>query len=96
MFSRPAAALVRHEHERSSGYPCDQKLGKEVHPNDHVNASQSSNDVFPTSVHVAVTNALVNDLLPALDYLAGFLEVKAKAWAGYVKPGRTHLMDATR
>ena len=71
------------------------KLGKEVHPNDHVNASQSSNDVFPTSVHVAVTNALVNDLLPALDYLAGFLEAKAKAWAGYVKPGRTHLMDAT-
>ena len=71
------------------------KLGKEVHPNDHVNASQSSNDVFPTSVHVAVTNALVNDLLPALDYLAGFLEAKAKAWAGYVKSGRTHLMDAT-
>ena len=71
------------------------KLGSKVHPNDHVNASQSSNDVFPTSVHVAVTNALVNDLLPALDYLAGFLEVKAKAWAGYVKPGRTHLMDAT-
>ncbi|MEY3561732.1 MAG: hypothetical protein RL068_884 [Actinomycetota bacterium] len=71
------------------------KLGKEVHPNDHVNASQSSNDVFPTSVHVAVTNALVNDLLPALDYLATSLEEKAQAWAGLVKPGRTHLMDAT-
>jgi fumarate hydratase class II len=71
------------------------KLGKEVHPNDHVNASQSSNDVFPTSVHVAVTNALVNDLLPALDYLATSLEDKAEAWAGMVKPGRTHLMDAT-
>jgi fumarate hydratase class II len=72
-----------------------QKLGAEVHPNDHVNASQSSNDVFPTSVHVAVTNALVNDLLPALNYLAQALEVKADAWKDEVKPGRTHLMDAT-
>lgn len=71
------------------------KLGSEVHPNDHVNASQSSNDVFPTSVHVAVTNALVNDLLPALDYLAGHLEIKAALWKEAVKPGRTHLMDAT-
>jgi fumarate hydratase, class II len=71
------------------------KLGGDVHPNDHVNASQSSNDVFPTSVHVAVTNALVNDLLPALDYLASALEQKAKAWKDSVKPGRTHLMDAT-
>jgi len=71
------------------------KLGAEVHPNDHVNMSQSSNDVFPTSVHVAVTNALVNDLLPALDYLAAALEEKAKLWADHVKPGRTHLMDAT-
>ena len=71
------------------------KLGAEVHPNDHVNMSQSSNDVFPTSVHVAVTNALVNDLLPALDYLAEALEQKAQLWAELVKPGRTHLMDAT-
>ncbi len=71
------------------------KLGSEVHPNDHVNMSQSSNDVFPTSVHVAVTSALVNDLLPALDYLAKALEDKAGKWADKVKPGRTHLMDAT-
>ena len=71
------------------------KLGSEVHPNDHVNMSQSSNDVFPTSVHVAVTSALVNDLLPALDYLAKALEEKAAKWAEAVKPGRTHLMDAT-
>lgn len=71
------------------------KLGSEVHPNDHVNMSQSSNDVFPTSVHVAVTSALVNDLLPALDYLATALEEKAAKWAEAVKPGRTHLMDAT-
>ena len=70
-------------------------LGQEVHPNDHVNASQSSNDVFPTSVHVAVTSALINDLLPALDYLASALEKKAELWKDNVKPGRTHLMDAT-
>ena len=71
------------------------KLGKEVHPNDHVNASQSSNDVFPTSVHVAVTSALVRDLVPSLDHLAKALENKAKLWKDDVKPGRTHLMDAT-
>ena len=70
-------------------------LGKAVHPNDHVNASQSSNDVFPTSVHLAVTSALINDLIPCLDYLAKKLEVKGKAWAEVVKAGRTHLMDAT-
>jgi fumarate hydratase class II len=70
-------------------------LGKTVHPNDHVNASQSSNDVFPTSVHLAVTSALINDLIPSLDYLAKKLEIKAKAWAEVVKAGRTHLMDAT-
>ena len=67
----------------------------EVHPNDHVNASQSSNDVFPTSVHVAVTEALLNSLIPALDYLAGALEDKATLWKSAVKAGRTHLMDAT-
>lgn len=67
----------------------------EVHPNDHVNASQSSNDVFPTSVHVAVTGALINDLKPALDTLATALEKKADEFASVVKSGRTHLMDAT-
>ena len=70
-------------------------LGDTVHPNDHVNASQSSNDVFPTSVHVAVTSALIHDLIPALDHLAKSLEAKAKLWATVVKAGRTHLMDAT-
>ncbi len=69
--------------------------GVEVHPNDHVNASQSSNDVFPTSVHVAVTGALINQLVPALEHLAVELETKATAWASVVKSGRTHLMDAT-
>ena len=70
-------------------------LGSVVHPNDHVNASQSSNDVFPTSVHVAVTGALLGNLIPALDHLATALEAKAKEWASVVKSGRTHLMDAT-
>ena len=70
-------------------------LGSNVHPNDHVNASQSSNDVFPTSVHLAVTSALINDLLPALDHLARALEEKAQLWKSVVKAGRTHLMDAT-
>ncbi len=70
-------------------------LGSDVHPNDHVNASQSSNDVFPTSVHVAVTSALIHDLLPSLDHLAKAFEVKAEAWKTVVKAGRTHLMDAT-
>ncbi|MEY2676630.1 MAG: hypothetical protein RL510_650 [Actinomycetota bacterium] len=70
-------------------------LGSDVHPNDHVNASQSSNDVFPTSVHVAVTAALIHDLLPALDHLAKALEEKAELWKTVVKAGRTHLMDAT-
>ncbi|WP_394255233.1 class II fumarate hydratase [Pseudoclavibacter helvolus] len=70
-------------------------LGDSVHPNDHVNASQSSNDVFPTSVHVAVTDALLNDLVPGLEHLAEALERKAAQWATTVKAGRTHLMDAT-
>ncbi|WP_022886701.1 class II fumarate hydratase [Glaciibacter superstes] len=70
-------------------------LGSSVHPNDHVNASQSSNDVFPTSVHIAVTSALIDDLIPSLDHLAVALEAKAELWAGAVKSGRTHLMDAT-
>jgi fumarate hydratase class II len=71
------------------------RLGSPVHPNDHVNASQSSNDVFPTSVHLAVTSALIDDLIPALDHLAVALEDKAELWKDAVKSGRTHLMDAT-
>ncbi len=69
--------------------------GVEVHPNDHVNASQSSNDTFPTSIHVAAAIAVVEDLLPALDTLATSLEGKATEFATTVKSGRTHLMDAT-
>jgi fumarate hydratase class II len=71
------------------------RLGRDVHPNDHVNASQSSNDVFPTSVHVAAADAVVHDLVPALAHLAEALEAKASEFASVVKAGRTHLMDAT-
>ena len=64
------------------------------HPNDHVNMGQSSNDVFPTAVHLAALDAASNDLLPALDALAGSLAAKAEELRDAVKTGRTHLMDA--
>jgi fumarate hydratase, class II len=71
------------------------ELGEPVHPNDVVNASQSSNDVFPTSIHLAATAALAQDLVPALSHLASILDTKATGFAEVVKAGRTHLMDAT-
>src|SRR3954467_5983435 len=70
-------------------------LGSPVHPNDHVNASQSSNDTFPTSIHVAAAAAVTRDLMPALSHLAAAFEAKSRDFAGIVKAGRTHLMDAT-
>ncbi|MFE5866262.1 class II fumarate hydratase [Streptomyces virginiae] len=72
-----------------------ERLGREVHPNDHVNASQSSNDVFPSSIHIAATAAVTGELIPALEHLAAALELKAAEFAQVVKAGRTHLMDAT-
>lgn len=72
-----------------------ERLGRAVHPNDHVNASQSSNDVFPSSIHIAATAAVTGDLIPALEHLAAALERKAAEFADVVKSGRTHLMDAT-
>ncbi len=72
-----------------------ERLGAPVHPNDHVNASQSSNDVFPSSIHIAATAAVTHDLVPALEHLAEALERKAVEFAAAVKSGRTHLMDAT-
>lgn len=72
-----------------------ERLGSPVHPNDQVNASQSSNDVFPSSIHIAATAAISEDLLPALGHLAGALEAKATEFETVVKAGRTHLMDAT-
>ncbi|MGH3051388.1 MAG: lyase family protein, partial [Gaiellaceae bacterium] len=68
--------------------------GEGVHPNDDVNLGQSSNDVFPSAVHLAALDDLTNDLLPALEQLAGSLEAKAREFNDVVKAGRTHLMDA--
>src|ERR1700733_3976750 len=70
-------------------------LGRRGHPNDHVNASQSSNDVFPSAIHLAATRMIKRSLLPGLDHLAAVLEAKAAEFAEVVKSGRTHLMDAT-
>ncbi|WP_019869846.1 class II fumarate hydratase [Salinispora oceanensis] len=71
------------------------ELGADVHPNDDVNASQSSNDVFPSSIHLAATEFVTRDLLPSLVQLAEALESKAAEFGDVVKAGRTHLMDAT-
>lgn len=72
-----------------------QYYGSKVHPNDHVNASQSSNDVFPSSIHIAACDAIYSSLLPKLQILQTSLDNKAKQWKDVVKSGRTHLMDAT-
>src|SRR3954451_8424972 len=68
--------------------------GDAAHPNDHVNMGQSSNDVFPSAVHLAALDEVTNDLLPALDQLEGAFAAKATEFADIVKAGRTHLMDA--
>jgi fumarate hydratase class II len=73
----------------------EERLGRPVHANDHVNAAQSSNDVFPSSIHVAATYAVTHELTPALEHLATALEAKSVEFADVVKSGRTHLMDAT-
>jgi fumarate hydratase class II len=72
-----------------------ERLGEKVHPNDDVNASQSSNDVFPSAIHVAATAEIRNELIPALEHLAKALRRKSREWKSVVKSGRTHLMDAT-
>src|SRR5919109_4654249 len=68
--------------------------GEDVHPNDDVNMGQSSNDVFPSAVHLAALDEVTNDLIPALEGLAQALEAKAREFDDVVKSGRTHLMDA--
>lgn len=68
---------------------------KPVHPNDHVNMSQSSNDTYPTAMHIAAAEQVHHDLLPALRHLHEALDAKAKAWAHIIKIGRTHTQDAT-
>ena len=66
-----------------------------VHPNDHVNMGQSSNDVIPTAIHIAVAESIRNDLMPALEHLQNGLEAKTQEFWDVIKIGRTHLMDAT-
>ncbi|GAA4522740.1 MULTISPECIES: class II fumarate hydratase [Nonomuraea] len=73
----------------------EERLGRPVHPNDHVNASQSSNDVFPTSIRVAAATEVSFHLLPSLEHLAVALRTKELQFGDVVKAGRTHLMDAT-
>src|SRR6185437_7825367 len=68
--------------------------GDGAHPNDHVNMGQSSNDVFPSAVHLAALEQTTSDLLPAIDALAATLDRKGDEFAEHVKSGRTHLMDA--
>src|SRR5206468_2573734 len=72
-----------------------ERLGRPVHPNDHVNASRSSNDFFPSAIHVAAAGEIVGTLVPALEHLAVSLRKKEKQFRKVVKSGRTHLMDAT-
>ena len=72
-----------------------ERLGEAVHPNDHVNASQSSNDVFPSAIHLAATREITSSLIPALEHLAKVLRRKSRQFKTVVKSGRTHLMDAT-
>ena len=72
-----------------------ERLGSPVHPNDHVNASQSSNDTFPSAIHIAATRSIIVNLIPALQHLETALSRKASEFADVVKSGRTHLMDAT-
>ncbi|MBI2170042.1 MAG: class II fumarate hydratase [Actinobacteria bacterium] len=87
-----ANEVIAHRAGEILGHP----LGAgEVHPNDHVNAAQSSNDVFPTACHLAAYAAIRRDLVPALDGLGAALEAKSAEFASVVKAGRTHLMDAT-
>ncbi|HEX3814613.1 MAG TPA: class II fumarate hydratase [Mycobacteriales bacterium] len=72
-----------------------ERLGTQVHPNDDVNDPLSSNDQFPSAIHLAATQGIVRSLIPALDHLAEALEAKSREFATVVKSGRTHLMDAT-
>jgi fumarate hydratase, class II len=79
--------------EATGGNRFDKK--KPIHPNDHVNMGQSTNDMFPTAIHVAVAQAIALELVPALKRLRGVLADKAEKWDGIIKIGRTHLADAT-
>jgi len=71
-----------------------QSLGKEIHPNDHVNYGQSSNDVIPSAIHISAAIAVTEELIPSLDHLVSVLEKKIEQIGKIIKTGRTHLMDA--
>src|SRR4030081_1021898 len=79
--------------ELTKGDRFDKK--KPIHANDHVNMGQSTNDMFPTAIHVAVGQSIRSELIPALTLLADTLADKAQAWDRIIKIGRTHLADAT-
>ena len=87
--------LDQHERERGAGPARRRRLGRTVHPNDQVNASQSSNDVFPSAIHLAAVELLTQRLQPGAGMLASTLEARSAEFAEVVKSGRTHLMDAT-
>ncbi len=93
------AGVAKQKHKReapeAAGTRPPPQVVAPIHPNDHVNMGQSSNDVIPAAMHVAIVEALRNDLLPSLDKLGEALQVKARMWDDIVKIGRTHLMDAT-
>jgi fumarate hydratase, class II len=80
---------------KNAEYIGDRETGRGVHPNDHVNMGQSSNDTFPTAIHIAAAMEISDHLLPALKRTATALDVQAKEWDDIVKIGRTHLQDAT-
>jgi fumarate hydratase class II len=88
-----ANEVIAHRAAQIGGHAAGSKEG--IHPNDHVNCSQSSNDVIPTAMHVSAAAALKDSLIPALEHLASQLSVKAREFDKIVKIGRTHLQDAT-
>ena len=88
-----ANEVIANRCSQIAGKPIGSKIP--IHPNDHVNMSQSSNDVIPTCIHIAVAESIRNELMPALDHLQQGLEAKAHEFWDVVKIGRTHLMDAT-
>jgi fumarate hydratase class II len=88
-----ANEVIANRASQLAGKPIGSK--EPVHPNDHVNMGQSSNDVIPTAIHIAVAESIRNDLMPALEHLQEALEAKTQEFWEVIKIGRTHLMDAT-
>ncbi len=93
VFQTGSGTSTQHERQRGDR-DCQRRPATVAHPNDHVNMGQSSNDVFPSAVHLAALDLATNDLLPALEQLEASLQAKADEFHDIVKAGRTHLMDA--